>query len=63
MKKRKIEKLTLHKKSISKLQSIKATGGFNNQEEDDRFPTFGGCTFNLACWSIGCPTDFCSVNC
>ncbi|MEM6718108.1 MAG: hypothetical protein AAF611_02225 [Bacteroidota bacterium] len=62
MKKRKVQKLALQKKSISKLQSLQAKGGLNDQEEDDKFQSWG-CTFNFACWSIVCPTDLCSANC
>jgi len=63
MKKRKCNKLKLHKKSISKLQSQLPKGGFNNQEEDDKFRTWGGCTFDLACLSIACPTNLCTFGC
>ncbi|WP_298512999.1 hypothetical protein [uncultured Kordia sp.] len=62
MKKKKLHKLELHKKSISKLQSQLVKGQFNNQEEDDKFQSWA-CTFNFACWSIVCPTDLCSANC
>lgn len=64
MKKRQLKSLQLNKKSVSKLQANLLHGGdlTRQDQDDDMFQTIG-CTFNFACWSIGCPSDLCTSGC
>jgi hypothetical protein len=59
MKKQKLQKLALHKKSISKLQTQEIKGQLRNEDGDDGLNTWG-CTWGLACWSIVCNSDECT---